>query len=83
MSNHTYNYSPSCYVCNGLFDQTQLPKENTTAECPTIMNDYICMRYGDTTSVPNSSGRMRIITHTKIDYRHRFHGEPGERPYKM
>lgn len=83
MSNHTYNYSPSCYVCNGLFDQTQLPKENTTTECPTIMNDYICMRQTDTQREPTKIPGNYLITGTMVNYRHRSHGEPGERPYKM
>jgi hypothetical protein len=83
MSNHTYNYSPSCYVCNGLFDQTQLPKENTTTECPTIMNDYVCMKQTTTQQEPTNIRGNYLITGTMVKYRHRSHGEPGERPYKM
>ena len=76
-----YNYSPTCYVCHNVLDQTQLPKENTPTNCPTIMNDYILMKQTPTKFV-DGKNEGRIID-LKVDYRHRFHGAPGERPYKM
>jgi len=76
-----YNYSPSCYVCNGLFDQTQLPKENTTTVCNTIMNDYVLMKQTPTKFADGKNSGL--IIGTMVNYRHRSHGEPGERPYKM
>ena len=45
------------------------------------MNDYILMKQTPTKFV-DGKNEGRIID-LKVDYRHRFHGEPGERPYKM
>ena len=81
----TYNYSTTCYVCHEILDPTQLPKNNTPTELGCMNgNDYVLLKMRPTNFVDDGRGRgIKISYHAEIDYRHRLHGEAGERPYKM
>jgi len=81
----TYNYSTICYVCNETLDQTQLPENNTDTELGSMTgNDYVLLKMCPTNFVDDGRGRgIKVSHHAEIDYRHRSHGEAGERPYKM
>ena len=81
----TYTYSTNCYVCHEVLDSNQLPENNTATELGTPYgNDYVLFKMIFNNFVDDGRGRgIQVSYDAEIDYRHRFHGEAGERPYKM
>jgi hypothetical protein len=81
----TYNYSTTCHVCHEILDVTQLPKNNTPTELGCMSgNDYVLLKMRPTNFADDGRGRgIKVSYHAEINYRHRFHGEAGERPYQM
>ena len=79
-----FTYSTNCYVCHEVLDQIQLPENNTSTELGAPYgNDYVLFKMTPTNFVDDGRGRgIKVSYHSEIDYRHRFHGEAGERPYK-
>ena len=81
----TYNYSSTCYICHDILDQTQLPENNTATKLGSMYgNEYILLKMHPTNFVDDGRGRgINVSHHAEISYRHRSHGEAGERPYKI
>jgi hypothetical protein len=70
----TYSYTTQCYVCKETLDPAQLPADNTPAKMGSP--------YGNTYALLKQ--RYNVGSNNlHVQYRHRYHGEAGERPYKM
>ena len=83
VKNMTYNYSTTCYICHDILDQTQLPENNTATKLGMMSgNEYVLLKMCPTNLVDDGRGH-KVSHHAEISYRHRSHGEAGERPYKM
>lgn len=81
----SYNYITNCYVCHEPLDLTQLPEDNTEDNLGTMYgNEYVLLKMRPTKIEDDGRGRgVNLILHSEVSYRHRSHGEPGERPYKI
>ena len=81
----TFTYSTNCYVCQEPLDPNQLPANNTDTRLGCAYgNDYVLLKMNATDFEDDGRGMgVQVSYHADIEYRHRSHGEAGERPYKM
>ena len=78
----TYTYSTICYVCHNSLNTALLPNNNTETQLGSRNgNDYVLLKMTPTDWVDRGHGN-KVSYHSTINYRHRFHGEAGERPYQ-